>query len=91
MLEYDNGMCREGEWANSIGLVILAEGLDVFTLGSVAASERASFTTRLILFLLLATFGRHAERRDNPYKDSLFALAVPDSTMLQTATQVAKS
>jgi hypothetical protein len=56
MLGYENGMCHEGEWANSNGLVILAEGLDVFTLGSVTASETASFTTRFILFLLLATF-----------------------------------
>jgi hypothetical protein len=56
MLECENGMCHEGERAKSNGLVILTEGLDVFTLGSVAASERASFAARFILFLLLATF-----------------------------------
>jgi len=56
MGERENGMHHKGEWANSNGLVILVEGLDVFTLGSVAASRRASFTIRFILFLLLATF-----------------------------------
>lgn len=43
MGECENGMHHYGEWANSNGLVILVEGLDVFTLGSVAANGRASF------------------------------------------------
>jgi hypothetical protein len=56
MGECENGMHHNGEWANSNGLVILAEGLEVFTLRSFVACGRASFTVRFILFLLLATF-----------------------------------
>jgi hypothetical protein len=56
MDECENGMDHNGEWANSNGLVILVEGLDVFTLGSVAACGTASFTLCFILFLSLATF-----------------------------------
>jgi hypothetical protein len=56
MGECENSMHHNSEWGNGIGLVILVEGLDVFTLWSVAACGRASFTIRFILFLLLATF-----------------------------------
>ena len=43
MAECENGVHHNGEWANSSGLVMLVEGRDVFTLGSVAGSCAASF------------------------------------------------
>jgi hypothetical protein len=62
MGECENGMHHNGE---RLTVTVWSSWLKALaTLGSVAACGRASFTIRFILFLLLATFLRRAERRD---------------------------